>query len=254
MKKWRLWWLWSGFLATTAAAAAPDPGQADLYAQLAFEYAGAGRFAQALEASERARALDPGSVSAWLATARASACTGNDDDAERAFRRALTLAPSQGAVHNNFGRFLLERGRTQAALQHLRQALADPHNRSPQIALVNLGRAERRSGRDDRAIGHFLAALHAAPGYPAALRELSALYLARGSVKLASFYYDRLIEEAGAAGPDDLLLGIDLARRSGDRVREADLAARLREDFPDAGETQLVVERDLKDGTTIRTE
>jgi type IV pilus assembly protein PilF len=120
-------------------------------------------------------------------------------------------------------------------------ALTDPMYATPQTAYFNLGRCSRMQNQLEQAKHYLQSALRLAPDYVPALKELAALYLKQGSVKLATFYYSRLIKYAETLGPDDLLIGVKVARLSGDRVREARYAAMLQSRYPDSKETQQLL-------------
>ena len=242
MNKWRLWALpLSMVYATAAFASLPVHELASLHAQLSFEYAKAGQYGLALESANRSLALDEHLVPAWLARAYIESSLTQDADAERDYLQALRLGPLSAQANNNYGQFLCSRSRVQEAMPYLRQALLDPLYAEPHVANVNLGNCSRKLSQDEQAKDYFLAALRHAPEYEPALKALASLYLEQGSVKLASYYYDRLIQYAETMGPDDLLVGVKLARMSGDRVREARYAALLQSRYPDSKETQQLL-------------
>ena len=71
------------------------------------------------------------------------------DTAEKLFREALTVRPSQSSAHTNLGVVAARRGDMQAAADHTRSALTlDPVDRT---ALLNLTRYELAAGRDAEA-------------------------------------------------------------------------------------------------------
>lgn len=227
--------------ASTAFASSQPHELASLHVQLAFEYVKARQFSMALESAERAVAIDRNYAPAWLARAHVEASLAHDVLAERDYRKALALSPSNAEANNNFGQFLCERGRGPEAMAFLNVALADPQYATPQMAYFNLGRCSRMQNQLTQAKHYLLTALRSSADYVPALKELAALYLEQGSVKLASYYYGRLIQYAETLGPEDLLLGVKVARMSGDRVREARYAAMLQKRYPDSKETQQLL-------------
>jgi type IV pilus assembly protein PilF len=227
--------------AQPAFATLPPHELASLHAQLAIEYAKAGQYGMALDSAERAVTIDQNYAPAWLARAYVESVLAHDDIAEHDYRKALELEPANAEANNNFGQFLCERGKAGEAMGYLSHALTDPLYVSPQTAYFNLGHCSRKLDQPEAAKNYLLAALRLAPDYVPALKDLVALYLEQGSVKLASFYYDRLIRHAETLGPDDLLMGIEVARLSGDRVREARYAALLQSRYPDSKETQQLL-------------
>lgn len=242
VKKWRGWPAWFLTLWSAGAfATVPSHELASLHAQLAFEYAKAEQPAQALVAADRALQADATFAPAWLARAHAHAVLSLDAEAEQDYRSALRLQPQDGAANNNFGWFLCQRRRLAEGAQHLQRALADPRYGSPETAYLNLGRCSLMADQTQQAMDHWLTALRHRPDYAPVLKHLAALYTQQGSVKLASFYFDRLIEQSGPLVADELLLGVHLARLSGDRVRETAYADELKVRFPGSRETQQLL-------------
>lgn len=242
MKKWRVSLaLILPVLASMAFASVTPHELASLHAHLAFEYSRAGQHGQALDAAQQAVTLDARHGPAWLARAHALAGLGRDAEAEAAYREALDRMPGDGEACNDYGRFLCDRKRVGEGMALLARALSDPRYASPHLAHLNMGRCSLADGRLDEAEARFLAALETRPAFAPAVRGLAALHLQRGNVRLASFYHGRLLKLTGHAWPEDLLMGVRIARRAGDRVREDEFAARLREHFPDSRETQLLL-------------
>jgi type IV pilus assembly protein PilF len=242
VKKWHLWWaLMTIPVASTAFASTTLHELASLHTQLAVEYARAGQYRMALDSAERAVSSDANFAPAWLARAYVESALSMDDAAERDYQKALRLAPDDAETNNNYGQFLCEKGRAGEAIALFDKALSDPLYGSPQTAYFNLGRCSLKLNRAERAIVYLQDALRVAPDYIPALKSLAALYLDQGSVKLATYYYGRLIQHAGTPEPDDLLLGVRIARLAGDRVREARFAEMLLSRYPDSKETQQLL-------------
>ena len=64
-----------------------------------------------------------------------------------------------------------------------------------------------------------------------------------GNAKLASFYFSRLLKIVGNTPPgaDVLWLGVQIARKGGDRAHEAEYSALLKNKYPDSKETQMLL-------------
>jgi putative inorganic carbon (hco3(-)) transporter len=54
----------------------------------------------------------------WAAFAQVEAAGGRHETAEKAFRQAIRLEKTNGAIHRNYGKFLLLRGRVEEAVAH----------------------------------------------------------------------------------------------------------------------------------------
>jgi len=116
-------------------------------------------FDGALEAADRATALDPGSSDALHQRGRALDGLNRGDEAVLTLEQARGLSPDNGYIANTLGYLLLRRGRPEEAVAHLESA----RDRLPQIAYVrnNLGVAYERTGDVHRAAEEFRAALQA---------------------------------------------------------------------------------------------
>ena len=99
--------------------------------------------------------------------------TGRLADAEREYRRALTLDPAHGGARGNLGPLLARMGRTREAADELRRLVADdPGNVN---ALTNLGVVLMQQGRAGEARRYLEEALRLAPGMPQAIEALRAI-------------------------------------------------------------------------------
>jgi len=98
--------------------------------------------------------------------------TGRLPDAEREYRRALTLDPAHADARGNLGPLLVRMGRTREAAEELRRLVADdPEN---VVALTNLGVVLIQLGRGSEAREPLQRALQLAPDMPQALEALRA--------------------------------------------------------------------------------
>ncbi|CUA85612.1 MULTISPECIES: type IV pilus biogenesis/stability protein PilW [Gulbenkiania] len=225
--------------------AAPPSGSRDLAqirTQLVFEYVRFGNLKSALESAEQAVRADDTFVPGLLAKAYVHALLSQDAEAVRIYQRALQLEPDNPEGNNNYGLYLCEHGRPQEALQYFARALANPLYNAPQTAHLNMGTCYIKLGRAEEANSALLAALQAAPNYPPALRALARLHSTQDNPKLAAFYFERLVQALPEGlGADDLLLGVNIARRTGDAARLADWANQLKTRYPDSRETQQLI-------------
>ncbi len=136
--------------------------------------------AQSLAAEAAARELRPLDPQRWLFAAHLR------DSAERqfgvvdaisaddAYRRALTLAPTQATIYTAWGRSLLTRGDPEAAAKLLRQAVL--LDASSGEAYLHLAAAERALGRPQTALADAQEAVRLLPDSPDALAMLAWCY------------------------------------------------------------------------------
>ena len=118
-----------------------------------------GRHAEALEASESALALEPGSVAALHQKGRALFALGKRDEGIESLRAASDLDPTDGPVANTYGWMLLQSGRPEDAVAPLERA----KEQLPAVAYVrnNLGVAYERTNRLTDALEEYRAAVEA---------------------------------------------------------------------------------------------
>lgn len=115
--------------------------------------------APALEAAERALAIDPKSSDALHQKGRALAQLGRTPAALEALQQAHEAAPENGYIANTLGYWLIQNGSESQAVA----LLEDARDRLPGVAYVrnNLGVAYERTGRSSEAIAEFQAAVEA---------------------------------------------------------------------------------------------
>lgn len=114
---------------------------------------------EALQSSERALALVPGSADAMHQRGRALAALGRRDEAIDVLQQARQADPSNGYVANTLGYTLLTSGRIEDAIPNLEAA----RDALPGVAYVrnNLGMAYERHGEVEKAVAEYQAAVQA---------------------------------------------------------------------------------------------
>jgi Flp pilus assembly protein TadD len=116
-------------------------------------------FDTALEATDRALAIDPDSADALHQRGRALNDLRRTDEAIESLEKARGIAPDNGYIANTLGYLLLRQGNVEKAVPNLEAA----RDRLPQVAFVrnNLGMAYERMGDRVRAAEEYRAALQA---------------------------------------------------------------------------------------------
>jgi predicted O-linked N-acetylglucosamine transferase (SPINDLY family) len=137
------------------------PDDVPVLMQLAGMAANVGAVPQALAALRKVVQVEPGHGHAWFGIADLEAGSGNLVEADRCYRRAGQLLPSESGVPYNHGVVLERLGQTEVAMEAYREAIirrndfAQAHN--------NLGALLLARGENDLAARHFQAALRADP-------------------------------------------------------------------------------------------
>jgi len=112
---------------------------------------------------------------------------GETDQAITHYRQAIALRPAYAEAHYNLGRLLAEKGEVNDAIDHYEAALAispadaEAHN--------NLGATLFQTGRVDEAIAHYQKALAVRPDYADASCNLADALLSKGDMDDAIAHY-----------------------------------------------------------------
>lgn len=162
---------------------------------------------------------------------------GRLDDADKEFRAAIALDPSNGDTNNNYGQFLCEQGKQQDAMRYFQRALADPFYKTPVMANTNAGKCLLKGGDFAGAAPYLDKALTLDGNYAAALLAMADLDFRKGEAFQARGYLQRF-EGAGQASAESLLLGYQIATKLGDKDTATSYANRLQDQFPHSTQTQ----------------
>lgn len=159
---------------------------------------------------EAALAREPGLAEIHNALGLAYEALGRTDEAERAYRRALELAPASSLAQNNLGVLFLTQGKLAEAVSAFEAALAaDPEDVN---ARINLALTRAKLGDSAAAVAGLEAVLASRPGHAGACFNLGALLAAAGDDRHARVYLQRAVD----ARPDYALahywLAVVLAR------------------------------------------
>jgi TolB-like protein/DNA-binding winged helix-turn-helix (wHTH) protein/Tfp pilus assembly protein PilF len=193
-----------------------DANYAPAYAGLADSYAiygsygwkllGGNSWTRAVEAAEKAIALDPGLADGH--TSRARIALNHELDWEKTgagYRRALELNPGYANAHHWYGYYLLLTGRLEDGEREIRRALElDPL--SP-IFNANAGMPHYFGRRYDQAIAHWQKALEMHRNYTLLYGYLSTAYIGKGMHADALAMVEKSLALAGT-GADARDLGL----------------------------------------------
>ena len=210
--------------------------RAEIHTSLASQYYQRGNFVVALDETRLALKDDSTYYPALNVRALVFMELREDAQARAAIERALSLAPNDPDVQNNFGWFLCLRGDSARAMEMLRRVQADPLYVTPEKALLNAGLCARFAGRNVEAEDYLRRAVVFKPDLGGALYSLAEILFEKGNYKESENYlvrYMRLGEPTLSA----LVLGVKIARAQGDKQSEDSMSQQLRRRFPDAPQT-----------------
>lgn len=212
---------------------------AKAHTELGSAYYGNGQLAVALEELTIAQQIYPKYAPIYFMLGLIHMDLKEDDAAERAFQKAISLDPGSSEAYNNYGWFLCQRGRIDDALKHFMTALKNPRYETPDKPYVNAGICSRKRNDDVAALEYFERALKTRPNQPQALYNLADIHFQKGDLASAKSYLLRYTKSANPSS-EVLWLGVRVERKFGDRATEESYAQMLRQRFPDSRETQLL--------------
>lgn len=193
--------LLSGCSSTTVK----DTKASDFNADLGIRYLQKGRLQLANEKLLKALEQNPNSTPANHYYAILQQRLGNMPKAERFFIKAINLNPKNPEIRNNYGSFLCETNRPQAAVKQFLTAVADPLYKTPEFAYTNAGICLRKTNNDTQAEQYFRTALKKKSSFPSALLEMAKLYNDKKNYPRAQAFMLRY-ENVGSSTPEALEL------------------------------------------------
>lgn len=227
----------SGAAAPRGKAGEKARSAAEVHVALGQRYLQQNKLEIALEKLQKALKFDPGFVDAHTVIAVLYERINDPRKAAEHYKRAVDLAPRNGAVNNNYGAFLCRSGRLDEAARHFTAAVADPFYKTPDVALTNAGTCYLQAGKTDLAEQGFRKALEINPSNSEALFHLAGILFRKSDFLRARAFLQRF-DALGMASPDALLLGHDIEHSLGNAREANEYARRLRAEFPDSPQRQ----------------
>lgn len=190
-----------------------------------------GDAAAALASAQRAVRTDPGVAAGHSLVGLSLDALGRTREAGAHHRRAAELAPTHGALLNNYGTWLCSQGREGESLAWFERAWSSPGYSTPDAALANAGACALRIGQVERAGQWSREAIAAAPANPVALRTLAEVAFRSGRALEARAFVERRLA-AAPADAETLLLASQIEKELGDTAASTRYVHRLRAEFP----------------------
>jgi type IV pilus assembly protein PilF len=208
--------------------------------ELAAAYFARGQASTALDEIKLALAAKPDLPEAFNLRGLVYASMGELPLADQSFQRALQLNPRDGDTLHNYGWYLCQQRRFDAADQQFAAALAAPQYTEGPRTLLAQGLCQARAGRwqdAERSLGR---SFELDPSNPATAFAFSEVLYRRGDYERARFYVRRLNGQAEQSNAQSLWLAARIERRIGNMPGVEDFARQLRERFPDSPEARLL--------------
>lgn len=213
---------------------------ADLNAQLGLGYMNQGQYKRAMEKLEKSLKFNPDNAQAHHYKAELHRRINQVDEAEQHFQKAMSLAPKDPNIKNNYGVFLCEQGKYEKAYAQFRNSTEDPLYAARAAAHENIGLCSLREGKLREAEQSFKNALQINPKMAKSLIELTQLSYDRGNKKEAYEYFSRYIAIAQHT-PESLWMGILLENERNNKNTVASYKVLLKGKFPDSKQAKLLV-------------
>jgi type IV pilus assembly protein PilF len=164
-----------------------------------------------------------------------------DKEAEEDFQRSLNLDNTDSDTHNNYGWFLCQRDRAKEAIPQFMVAIKNPLYATPGLAYLNAGLCSKKAGNNKDAEEFLQKALLVQPELTQAMYALAELNFANANYSAAKKYFADFSQKTNNLTAEQLWLGVRINRKVRDRNSEASYATQLRNRFPDARETQMLI-------------
>ena len=206
---------------------------------LGIEYMRRGEYEKALDRLTKATSADPRYYATYNVLGLLYQQLGDMTNAEKNFKKALSLNDQDSRTMNNYGLFLCRNHRIDEAEAIFNRATENPLYNTPEIAITNAGTCMVMNNQPDKAMDYFRKALSANPRIPSALIQMSQLTFDNGNHLSARAYLQRYLAIA-AHTANSLWLGIQIENKMGDKNAVSSYSLQLRNNFPDSKETILL--------------
>jgi len=204
-------------------------------------YAQDGRYSVALDEVRLALSADDSYAPAYNLKAIVHMALGENGLADESFRRALSLAPRDPEINNNYGWFLCQSGKEADSIERFRIAYRNPLYLTPTRAYTNAGICYLRMKNYTAAEQHLTTAIRYDSGNTLALYWLAETYYqsnrlveARQRVNDLSRVIDPTVEV--------VWLGLRIEHKLGDRDAELRYSTTMRRKFADTPQYQKMVQ------------
>jgi type IV pilus assembly protein PilF len=226
--------------ANTRTQNANDPrNRAKIHTELGAMYFQGGSMSVALDELGIALAADSSYFQAYSIRGLVYGALKEYGKAESDFQRALSLAPNDPEVNNNYGWYLCDTGRERQSIAYFLNALKSPLYETPERAYTNAGTCALKAGDLDGAQGYLLQGIQLSrDGGMTARFQMAKLLYKRGTLEEARLYLADVFKVMEPPTAEAIWLGLRIERKLGNRVAEGGFASQLRGRYPASLEYQ----------------
>lgn len=209
---------------------------AAVYLELATSYLEQGQPGAALSNARKAVLVDSNNVEALIIQGVAQSNLGHVQDAEKSYKKAISISGNGPFSTNAYGTFLCSQKRYDEAIVQFDAAVASPQNLEPWVAITNSALCLSDQGKNADAKSRFLKALAANARFGPALLGISRVHYTTGDYGEARTYVNRYFETA-SPDPESLLLGYRIEKALGNTKVADSYELMLKSRYPDAPQT-----------------
>lgn len=161
-----------------------------------------------------------------------------NDEAERAFRAALSIDKENPDNNNNYGWFLCQTNRINDAYAYFEKAASNPSYTSPARAYFNAGKCALLENDEPKAMHFFVESLKLSPNATAVLLEIAKMHYKQGR-------YDEVIQTveqiSDIEGPvaQALWLALQSERKKGNMTEVESYGLQIQKKFPKSPEAAM---------------
>ena len=206
---------------------------------LGVAYMREGSYEKALDKLERARTLDPGYYETYNMLGMLYQQLGELNDADRSFKKALSLNNNDPSTLNNYGQLLFVMKQYDKAIDLFMRAGKNPLYETPEVAFYNAGRCAEAKHDLAKAEDYYRRSLQITPTMPESLLRMSEISFENKKYLSARGYLERYLENAKHTAKT-LWLGIQIEQKLGDHNAVSSYALLLKNSFPDSKEAALL--------------
>ena len=219
----------------------PEQDPAEINTQLGIEYMREGMYDSSMDKLKKAIGQNPDYQLAHTSIAILYEKLGEDKLADKHYRKAYRLNRKDSMTLNNYGQFLCRSGRLKEADKMFTEALKDPLYRYREMIYTNAGICARMRPDVELSDKYFRSALKVNPKYEPALREMIRSSFSQQKYLATRAYLQRL-QEVKPLTPEFLWIGVRAEAALEDRDAMASYALVLKNRYPEADETQALVQ------------
>jgi type IV pilus assembly protein PilF len=252
MKLWQ--WLMPAVLAVVLVGCVGGRGSADgkdperaagIYADLGLGYLQQEKFDLALDKLQRALELQSDHPAANHYIAEVYNRMGETEKADRYYKKAIELNAENPMVLNNYGAFLCNQRKFEAAESYFLRAAKTPRYRTPELVYENIGLCARRINNNTKAEEYFRKALQTRADLPKSLLYMAVLSY-ESKQNLAARAFLQRFQSVNSQTPYSVALGIKIEQALGDARAVAGYRDVLQKQYPYMTEEQAFLSSEEK--------